>query len=169
VYRPVWTHVFHEAMGSLPVFLERFTFVDYGSGKGKALLLASEHPFQEVIGVEFARPLQEIAARNLRLYASPSQRCRLLRSECDDALHFVPPPRPLVCFFFNPFDDATTDAVIARLADSVRRDPRDVFVVYCNMRDVKEHWPAFRRRDGLELVAEHSRYLTFRVVVGARG
>jgi SAM-dependent methyltransferase len=163
VYRPVWTDIFHRAVGELAVDFARFAFVDYGSGKGKALLLAADYPFREIVGVEFARPLHDIAARNIALYSSPTQRCHAIRSACADALAFEPPGGPLVGFFFNPFDDATTDGVIAKLVESVRRDPRDVFVIYCNMRDVKEHGPAFERRKGLRLVTEHPLYLTFRV------
>lgn len=163
LYRSVWTSVFQEAVGRLPIAFDRFTFIDYGSGKGKALLLAADYPFEEIIGIEFARPLHEIATRNLQTYASVTKRCKTVRSECADALQFEPPARPLVCFFFNPFDDATMDAVIVRLVDSVRRNPRDVFVVYCNMRDVREHRDAFRRRTGLRLVVERPRFLALRV------
>jgi SAM-dependent methyltransferase len=163
LYRPVWTEVFDEAVRALPVGLERFTFLDYGSGKGKALLLASEFPFEQVLGIEFARPLHEVAERNVRRYASPTRRCADVRSMCADALTYDPPERPLVCFFFNPFDDATTDAVVRRLVDSVRKAPREVFVLYSNMRDVAEHKAAFRARKGLELVEERTRWLLYRV------
>jgi hypothetical protein len=159
-YRPVWTSVFHEAIRQLPIAFERFRFIDYGSGKGKALLLASDYPFEEIIGIEFARPLHEIAARNIQKYASATRRCTRLRSECVDALDFVPPPGPLVCFFFNPFDDATMDAAITRVMESGRPNPRELFVVYCNMRNVKEHIGVFKRRAGLRLIAERPRCLT---------
>lgn len=163
LYRPVWTEVFNEAVRALPVVLDRFTFLDYGSGKGKALLLASEFPFAQVIGIEFARPLHEVAERNVTRYASPTRRCADVRSLCADALTYEPPASPLVCFFFNPFDDATTDAVVRRLVDSVRAEPREVFVLYSNMRDVAEHKAAFRARKGLELVEERPRWLLYRV------
>jgi hypothetical protein len=162
VYRPTWTHVFREALDKLPIDLDRFTFVDYGSGKGKALLLASDYPFEEIVGVEFARPLHEIAARNIERYSSPAQRCRALRSECADALHFEPPLRPLVCFLFNPFDEATTGAVLDRVGESVRQRPRDVFLVYANMRNVREGAHLFRGRRDLVRVAEDPRYLIYR-------
>ena len=162
-YRPVWTRVLHDALGRVPSDLRRFTFVDYGSGKGKALLLASDHPFEEIIGVEFALPLHETAKQNIATYSSSRQRCRNLRSECIDALTFVPPPRPLVCFFFNPFDDSTMAAVLARLVDSAGRDPRDIFVIYSNMRDVREHEHLLKATRDLRLVVRHPQYLIFRI------
>jgi hypothetical protein len=57
------------------------------------------------------------------------------------------------------------DAVIAGLVGHPRKHPREIFVVYCNMRDVKEHLDAFRRRPGLELIAQRPRFLTFRAAL----
>lgn len=163
LYRPVWAQVFHDAVRELPIAIERFTFLDYGSGKGKALLLASDYPFESIVGIEFAPPLHAVAEENLRRYSNPGRRCTDVRSEWADALKFEPPARPLVCFFFNPFDDATMDAVVERLVDSVRRTPREVFLLYCNMRDVEEHKAAFHARRGLRLVIERAKYLTYLV------
>ena len=44
--------------------LELFTFVDLGCGKGRPLLVASEYPFREIIGVELSASLAKIAQRN---------------------------------------------------------------------------------------------------------
>ena len=144
-YRPVWTYPFRQAIEAIPCDLRQFTFVDYGSGKGKALLLASEYPFEEIVGVEFARPLHEAAVRNVERYSSPRQRCRAIRSVCMDARTFDPPERPLVCFFFNPFDEATLAATLERVHASVRRHPREAFIVYVNARHVAEQGRVFRR------------------------
>ncbi|MGH7270307.1 MAG: hypothetical protein ACREJ3_07720, partial [Polyangiaceae bacterium] len=162
-YRPVWTGVFHEALRAVPARLDAFTFVDYGSGKGKALLLASDYPFREVLGIELARPLHEIAARNIEGYASPTRRCRALRSECVDAREFVPPSGPLVCFFFNPFDDATMDRVLDNLETSNRHAPREIYVLYCNMRSVREHARVFQGRRRMRLLVSHPRFLVLRL------
>ena len=40
--------------------LGQFSFVDFGSGKGRVLLVASHYPFREVVGVEFSPELHEI-------------------------------------------------------------------------------------------------------------
>lgn len=162
-YRPVWSEVFHEAIGTVGPDFERFTFVDYGSGKGKALLLAAAYPFEEILGIEFAQPLHAIAERNIAKYDDPAQRCRRIRSQCVDALVFQPPPVPLVCFFFNPFDDATMTAVFDRLHASVREVPRDVVIVYSNMRSVAEHAAMFRRLPYLTPLSTRLRYRTFRL------
>jgi hypothetical protein len=158
-YRPVWSSVFHEAMGALPADLERFSLVDYGSGKGKALLLASDYPFREIIGIEFARPLHEIAERNIARYAAAGCRCSSIRSECVDASRFEPPSGPLVCFFFNPFDDTTMNDVIGSLYRSFRASPRDILLVYTNMRHVAEHAKLFRKSACLLALVKSTRYM----------
>jgi hypothetical protein len=38
-----------------------FTFIDFGSGKGRVLLIAAGLPFKAVVGSEFSRELHEIA------------------------------------------------------------------------------------------------------------
>jgi hypothetical protein len=162
-YRPVWSDAFHEALRTVNADFRRFMFVDYGSGKGKALFLAAAYPFEEIVGIEFAQPLHDVAVRNIAKYHDPDQRCRRIRSECIDALAFRPPPVPLVCFFFNPFDEATMTVVLDRLHASVRDVPRDVFVLYCNMRDVSEHAAMFRRRRYLKPVSTQLRHCVFRV------
>jgi hypothetical protein len=163
-YRPVWTHVLREALEQVPGDLRRFTFVDYGSGKGKALLLASDYPFEEILGVEFARPLHAVAVRNIGRYSSASQRCHRLQSVCSDALEFLPPERPLVCFFFNPFDDATMAGVLQRFREAHQRNARDIYVIYANMRDVRENERALRARAFLSVVVRHPQYLIFKVM-----
>lgn len=49
----------------------KFTFIDFGAGMGRVLLMASERPFRKIIGVEFARELITIAENNLRSYSPP--------------------------------------------------------------------------------------------------
>src|ERR1700748_1409195 len=35
-----------------PYPIHSYTFIDYGAGKGRAMLIASEFPFHQVIGIE---------------------------------------------------------------------------------------------------------------------
>src|ERR1700679_1186479 len=42
-----------------------YTFVDIGSAKGRAMMLASELPFREVVGVELSASLYQVAEKNL--------------------------------------------------------------------------------------------------------
>jgi hypothetical protein len=53
-------------MAALPWRPEDFTVIDFGSGKGRALIVASECPFRRIIGVEFALELHRDAQQNIR-------------------------------------------------------------------------------------------------------
>lgn len=123
---------FEKLMKPLQIRFEDFTFVDFGSGKGRALLLASEYPFRRIIGVEFAVELHEIARLNIARYRSLTQRCRAIEVYCQDATEFVLPPEPTVYYFYNPFDAAVMTKVLANIQDSLERYPRPVFILYCN-------------------------------------
>ncbi len=59
-YQPSDPALFHEILHSMPIPVDGLTFVDLGSGKGRTLLMASEYPFQRIIGVEILAELNEI-------------------------------------------------------------------------------------------------------------
>src|SRR3984957_17090364 len=73
-YFAVAPSVFHSIMRAmleqLHLDFQRFRFVDLGSGKGRALLLASDYPFREIIGVELSPELDQIARANIAHYAA---------------------------------------------------------------------------------------------------
>jgi SAM-dependent methyltransferase len=71
--------IFWEAIENLKINYQDFIFLDLGSGKGRVVLLASELPFKEIIGVEFSPELNDIAEVNIRKYESPTQRCKKIK------------------------------------------------------------------------------------------
>jgi SAM-dependent methyltransferase len=112
--------------------LSDFTFVDLGSGKGRTLLMASDHPFRRIVGVELIPALHQIAEENVRLYKSESQKCFALETICADATTFPFPEGPLVVFLFNPFGEAGMRQAVANLEQSLSARPRPVYVLYHN-------------------------------------
>ncbi len=122
--------LFEQAMAKLDVDLKRFTFVDLGAGKGRVLLLASNYPFQQVIGVEFVPELQEIANRNISLYQPASRQCHKVECVLSDVRDFVFPSEPLVIFMWHPFVGPVFERAIANLEQSIEQYPREVYLVY---------------------------------------
>jgi len=117
-------------MAALSIRHEEFTFIDFGSGKGKVLLLASELPFKAIVGIEFSKDLHEVAQQNVARYKSLTQAsspidCRLL-----DATLYDIPLGPKVCFFFNPFHEPVMTQVVRRLEASLVAAPSPTFVLY---------------------------------------
>lgn len=129
-YQAVDPDFFIDSLNSLAIEHEKFVFVDFGSGKGRALLLASSFPFQDIVGVEFAPELDRIANQNIRGYRSETQRCHRLRSICADAAAFPIPTQPAVLYFYNPFETKVMAVVVGNIERSLRECPRDLFVLY---------------------------------------
>jgi SAM-dependent methyltransferase len=149
-YQPSDPLIFHEIMARLPIDFREFNFVDLGSGKGRALLLASDYPFQRIIGVELLPELHTIALSNLRKYRSERQQCREFELRCGDAREYTLPSEPLVVFLFEPFPEDILRQVIAGLEHSLRPAPRKVFLVYQNpvAEQIIAEFPRFRKIAG---------------------
>jgi SAM-dependent methyltransferase len=135
-YQPTEPALFHEmleALHKLSQFdFQDFTFIDLGSGKGRTLLLASDYPFRRIVGVELLPALHQIAQENLRKYHSELQKCFALKSICADATAFPFPAEPTVLYLFNPFLESGLKRTLANLEESLRQNPRPVYVLYHN-------------------------------------
>jgi SAM-dependent methyltransferase len=92
-----------------------YTFVDIGSGKGRALLLASQLPFRKAIGVEFSAELAEIAERNVARWRKVARPRSPLRVFQQDALAFRWPRGPLLVYLYNPFHCDLVERMLARI------------------------------------------------------
>ena len=163
IYHPTHPKFLFEVLGALDIDYERYRFIDLGSGKGRVLLVASEFPFREVLGVEFARELHEIACRNLRRYRSPSQKTRNVRSVHGDAIAIEFPVAPLVLFLANPFGPGVLVPVLRRLQESLAAHPRDAIIVYAT----PDHGELIEHETGLKCVERSVYHNTYRVPGGA--
>ncbi|MGB7983537.1 MAG: class I SAM-dependent methyltransferase [Terracidiphilus sp.] len=83
--------------------LEEVSFLDVGAGMGRALLLAAELPFRQVVGVELNPTLTRIAKKNLTIWRASGRARAPMRVVCGDAVEFPLPPGPCLAFMFNPF------------------------------------------------------------------
>jgi hypothetical protein len=129
-YWPTPPEVFHEALAGLSSQYEKLTFIDFGSGKGRVLLMASEYPFRKIIGVEFASELHNIAQQNISRYQSATQKCRDITTICADFTQFSIPPEPLFLFLYNPSSQEITAGLANNIARSLKEHPRELWVFY---------------------------------------
>ena len=120
---------FRTLLSSLNIPYEDFIFVDFGSGRGRALLLASEFPFSTVIGIEFAAELHADAVNNIASYRGV-QKCKSIRSVLMDFVDYQIPPVPLVAYLYNPCTEMVLSRVIENLQASLEKSPRPCFVIY---------------------------------------
>ncbi len=111
----------------LNVDFARTAFIDFGCGKGRAVLEAARFPFARVIGVEFAPELVEIAERNRAIMMARGALAAPVEFVCMDAGRYEPPTDlDLVCFFYDPFGDA----VMAPVADRLTALDQPVSIIY---------------------------------------
>ena len=105
-------------LAHVPFAPERATFVDLGSGMGRALMEALRFPFRQVVGVEISPALHEVALENFRAFDRSAVACRDVRLVCADAAGFRFPRGALVVYLYNPFSSEVLEPVLARLAFS---------------------------------------------------
>lgn len=122
--------LFEQIMHALPIAFGDFTFVDLGSGKGRALLMAAPCGFHKVIGVELLPELHHVAEQNIGKFAARHPLSPPIQSLCMDARYFQFPASPLVVYLFNPFPEPVFAAVLNNLRESWQATPRPVFIAY---------------------------------------
>ena len=136
-YQPTEPTLFGEMIESLmqvtpKINLPEFTFIDIGSGKGRALLMASQYPFRRILGIELLPELHRVAKENIAKYKSDSQQCFAIDCVLGDGGEFAFPADPTVLYLFNPLPESGLLRMIMNLEQSLRENPRQVFVLYHN-------------------------------------
>lgn len=121
---------FEQILRQLGISCEEYTFIDLGSGKGRAVLLAAGVPFQQIIGVEFSAELHAISQRNLCRWPEAEKKCRDIKLLCMDAGEYVFPHQTFVLYMYNPFERPIMQRVIDNLVKTFNQRPRRVIVMY---------------------------------------
>jgi len=106
-------------------------FLDIGSGKGRALLMAARYPFCRVIGVELSDRLLDIAQNNIER-AKAQLKCHDILLVHADAETYEIPDDVTVVFLNNPFGGAIFARVVNNLLASYDRRPRTLRIIYAN-------------------------------------
>jgi predicted RNA methylase len=135
-YQPISESSFRTLLAALTEqigpALPGYTFIDLGCGMGKVLLLATEYPFRQILGVEYAPDLAAICENNLRQdLAMAERRCPNASVVVADAAEFAYPQGPLVVFLFNPFGPPVLSAALRNLRQTASQSSQ-VYVVYHN-------------------------------------
>lgn len=146
-YQAVGEDSIREMMATVDIDYSQFTFIDFGSGKGRALFLASEFPFAEIIGVELSDSLHEVAVDNVAKFRPPwPQKCNDIVPVKSDATTYELPERPLVIFMYNPFLADIMRMVVTNIVASIRDKPRETYLFYSrpNHAEVMDEFDAIK-------------------------
>jgi SAM-dependent methyltransferase len=131
-YQPIEPELFREIVARMEIAFDQFTFVDIGSGKGRAVLLAAEYTFRRIVGIELLPELHAIAVQNVAEVTARESIKPTVDLQCSDAAQFGFPLEPLVVFLFNPLPELVLRDVVRNLDASLRESPRPVYVIYVN-------------------------------------
>ncbi len=161
--------VVYEVLSTLGLPPNTFAFVDMGSGKGRALLVASEFAFTKIVGIELSPHLNRIAEDNVQRYSPPSQQCTAFELHGMNVVDYDYGTEPLVLFLFDPFGRETLRSVVANLETSLAARPRAAYVVYIYPRfeDVLQDSRALRKvGEGGPRWRPWSRYVVYEASAG---
>ena len=128
-YQPVGETFVHRALDRLKKPLSAVSLVDYGSGKGRVLLVSSDYGFKSIIGIEIVEELHKIAERNIAIYGAGNGMAGRMQSLCADATTYVAPDGPAILFFFAPFKGEPMERTIATIA-ATRADKPTALILY---------------------------------------
>jgi SAM-dependent methyltransferase len=129
-----------------PVPLDEYTFIDLGAGMGRAVLLASEYRFRDVVGIELHPTLARIGRRNLALWRAAGRAVAPARMICRDATDFALPAGPCVAFLFNPFAGPVLRQVLRNWGRTLAERGGQLDILYVN----NEQEGVLRRAAGWE-------------------
>ncbi len=114
------------------------TFLDYGSGKGMAIIYAKKYGFAQSIGVEFAKELHETALRNIKKF-----KLNNVKSIHMDAVNFIPNQNIRVIYFLNPFHKKVLYQVLNNILKNRNNFLHDIYLIY-NIPIYKETFDHFK-------------------------
>lgn len=129
-YEGTNAYIFQKMISRAEVDPSKSCFVDFGSGKGKAMFMAAERGFRKIIGVEFSIELVEINRKNLEIFKQKTNSKAEFEILHMDASEYAIPADANLLFFSNPFNEALTAKVIGNILKSYEQSPREIWVVH---------------------------------------
>jgi SAM-dependent methyltransferase len=112
--------------------IPNYSFIDLGCGKGRAVLMAAEYSFRQVIGVELNPSLAKTAEKNVALWTAAGRAACPVRILCQDAAEFAFPDGACLLYLFHPFTAPVLSRVIERIDADFASHPRPLDVIYFN-------------------------------------
>jgi SAM-dependent methyltransferase len=157
-YEAITLRFFSKVMKAVRIDYHNCTFVDLGSGKGRALMLAAKYPFKKIVGVELSPALHETARDNLKAFRNATHVAANVETLCIDATAYALPNDDLVLFLYNPFVGKTMEAIVEKLAAFVMHTTHKVIIIYRNPKCAS----LFDKQECLELVKVKPEYRIYR-------
>ncbi|MEI6311060.1 MAG: class I SAM-dependent methyltransferase [Bacteroidota bacterium] len=107
------------------------TFIDYGCGKGRVLIMAALEGFDPIKGIDLAKELCEISLTNIERVRTKIGNTKIEVVQAD-ATNYTSIDDIHIFFFFNPFGRLVMNQVVNQIEQSKLRNPRTVYIIYVN-------------------------------------
>jgi len=107
------------------------SILDFGSGKGRIMVVAAYYGFKNITGIDFSQSLCREAGNNIDKIKPlfPDTNFKII---CNDAANYTIENDTNVFFFFNPFDEVVMLQVVRKILISLKQNLRKVYIVYVN-------------------------------------
>jgi len=105
-------------------------FVDFGSGKGRVLLMAAQFPVKRVVGIEFSPKLCLVARQNIESFRRKHPGLAPIEVVESDATAYGIRDDENVFFMYNPFAPVIVEQVLRAIQRSVQTRPRPISLIY---------------------------------------
>lgn len=129
-YLPSPQAITRRLLSELDVDPREWSFVDFGCGKGRVLMIAAQLGFKRVEGVEISSSLHRIAEDNAGRFAAVERQAAPIVVRCADARTVELPAGDTVLHFYHPFDAPILAEVLANVERSLAASPRRIRIVY---------------------------------------
>jgi SAM-dependent methyltransferase len=105
-------------------------FVDFGSGKGRVLLIAAQYGFKRIVGIDFSPQLCEVARRNVEAFQRRNGGDSEFTVVHSDVVHYDIRAGQSVFFLYDPFSTEVLAEVLTNLRRSLAECPREICLIY---------------------------------------
>jgi len=134
-YEATPVNFFHSVVSKLALDYPATVFIDFGSGKGRTLLLACRYPFHSIIGIEISPALCEIANDNINRYLAGHKTSSEIAILCKGIEEFeydgLSIPAHLLVYIFNPCTGLVLAPAVEKLSRLVSQGV-SVTIIYLN-------------------------------------
>jgi len=152
-YTPTTYSTIRKLMRALGPLGPKDVFIDFGSGKGRVLILAGMYPIGSVIGVELSPLLSAVARKNIQR-ARQRLHCKSIEVITMDVTTYQLPSDATILYFQNPFSGVILDAVLEKIKSSLVAAPRRITMVTNSHTALAEFEQQIRKRSWLKMVQE---------------
>jgi SAM-dependent methyltransferase len=134
------------ALAALPA-TEDYSLVELGCGKGRVVIIGSEFPFKDIIGIELSPDLAKIAQTNVDKVTKTFPQRPPMRVIEGDILTCLPVEGRVAFFFYHSFNRELTSRLVEKIEAALAANLEHAFFIYCNpvWGSVFDASPALRR------------------------